>query len=319
MSASATVTPDLESQFNNSRSDCSRGLTKARAQRFTEQFRIDDKHRESKREVVSATMAAIKQLQRCEQELNQFIKDSVTSAIHVYVSKGPDAKRLHRALMSRLDIFRARLNLPDILNAQYMARGAPEIWGSANSMIASACERLAESFEKALYQMVENNVFGLIQWHSNDVCEYYYYRAVATLKSAERYKTRTETKEDWSRNRIEEWEFKSRVTRFHEQQFYERHEHHLYESVVTDWPAKNIKMPSYIRELLNRCPAILHPEVQVVSGEMIREDIKVQQISSRQFEREEELYARCIATGRLMSPAVTIGSTVVAGWSDRDL
>lgn len=286
-----------------------------------EMFQIDPAHMNSKKDTVSALTQAVQKIDDCRASLNQFLDDCVTSAVHVYADSTSQSFRrdMFDSLKYRMPVSRIELDMPDILNAQFAARPAMEMWADANSLIANSCGELSSAFDHCLFDMVDRNVFGVLHWHSADVCEYHYFRAVGLIDCTSRYSTRTESRTSWNNARTETWEITARHDSFCEQEFYERHEHHLYDSLVTEWPAEQIRMPSYIRELMSRVPELLRPEVRIVSGEMLREDIKVNKISERSFERSADVFARCIAKGRLVSPAVVIGSTVVAGWSDRDL
>ena len=78
-------------------------------------------------------------------------------------------------------------------------------------------------------------------------------------------------------------------------------------------------MPEWPRNILRACPPWLAPFVNVVSGDMIREDVQEAEVGREHWNEEEYLTRRIVRTGRLYSPAVTLGTFVLTGWSGADL
>ena len=189
------------------------------------------------------------------------------------------------------------------------------------SILEKECKVLVRKLARTLAEMVDRNVFGLLEYHQDaaDVCKYYYFRSlykhdVTALKEQMTKRVEDREQRSWGEFLVEKTINEHRVTLIHE-----RHEHHLYESERLTYPWKDLKCPPYIRSMLDHIPDLFRDDLFVVEGEMVHEEVKSSVVVDETFKTEGETFATLIRQGQLWSPAVVIGDTVLSGWSDRDL
>jgi len=274
----------------------------------------------NKKSIVATFVASMEIADAVCKDLGTFLDNCVTSGIHVYCEDN-HARSLFDKARHHFTIPKIQLLPTQLLEWDLMAKPAEEILRICKESAETRIREVVQAFFEVLNQMAEANYFGLWERHADDptVCRYYFYRMVARqLHSKDKITTRYERRNASTPGIVEEWEVKQVESFLQEKLLYERHEHQLYDSAAHDWPASHIRMPGFIKTLVNSVPVCLRKHVKIVAGEMVKEEVKFSKISERTISIMGEEKATMIRRGLLISPAVVIDRFVVAGWSDSD-
>jgi hypothetical protein len=188
------------------------------------------------------------------------------------------------------------------------------------SLARSAC-KLVESFFSALEQLVDKEVVGLIQWHSDSVCKFHFFRRLLVHEFDGRT-TKEQTATFWRSvdgREVERTE-KTTATTTKGRHVHEhiRHEQQLMNAANRPLGSSDLVIPEDVQQILDVVPHWLSPFVGVAVGECFRERIIRHTEKSEQWEDSQITKQVIERPVTYFDPAVTIGEFVLAGWGQRE-
>lgn len=92
----------------------------------------------------------------------------------------------------------------------------------------------------------------------------------------------------------------------------EQHVHHLENISLSPFATYTKSLPSWAQPLRKIVPTWVKPDVQVIEGKIVREEVSILDNYTREWEST-------VVEQEKLSPAIVLGDLVLAGWSDQDL
>ena len=182
------------------------------------------------------------------------------------------------------------------------------------SLAKSVCD-MVESFFSAMEQLVDKEVFGLIEWCDESVCKFHFFRRLL-IHRFDGETTTVRTDRVWRTVDEPGWEQATTTTtkkkkgrHIHE---HIRHEQQLMEAAKRPLDAPDLVIPESVQEIVDAIPEWLTPFVRVAVGECFRERI------IRHTEKTEKWSQVVERAVTYYDPAITIGEFVLAGWGQRE-
>ena len=178
---------------------------------------------------------------------------------------------------------------------------------------------LVESFFHSLEQLVDKGVIGLIEWRTESLCKFHFFRRLV-MHVFQGQTTDERTKGVWQN--IDGWE-SVHIERTERTTGREIHEHVRFEQQLMNastrhLAAPDLVIPEDVSRLLTAIPEWLSGLVRVAVGECFRERVirKIEKdeawedavVSQHVFERPVVYF----------DPAICIGEFVLVGWGQRD-
>lgn len=220
---------------------------------------------------------------------------------------------------------RPKLEVIDVLRAELMGRPDKDVL----QMLRDAMREMANDVIGQLQQMISTlqsqNVAGSITWFDVDVCKYHYFEYRRGTRKVTSPTTHTSERRVYEETAWVTYEVVHRTTNLEKYDVCTRVEHHLFSAARHQFPAPDVPKPAHLAPLFKTIPDWLAPHVFIVEGDMLRETFQdqTQQVSVTPIATHEvgrkEIGREQITTGLNYSPAVTIGSLVIGGWSKADL
>jgi hypothetical protein len=180
---------------------------------------------------------------------------------------------------------------------------------------------LVESFFLMLEQLVNKEVVGLIEWRSDSLCRFHFFRRLVTHvsdgQSVEEREADYWRQVDGRTVALREKSIHT-TTKWREIHELIRHEQQLMKASKRPLDSPGVAVPEEIRRVAASIPAWLSPFVRVAVGDCFRERIirhaekekhwEDTKVNRRVFERPVLYY----------DPAITIGEFVLLGWGRRE-
>ncbi len=208
---------------------------------------------------------------------------------------------------------------PDsVLSAELIAKPIGEVYQSLDRSIRQTTHRVIQSTFEALDRLVDRSIFGLIEWTSESVCKFHFFKENSVYHRKSNPSSSVQSNwqnvdavqdiwevEEVRTSEIEEKEVKSRW----------RHEHHLMKAEKVILPADSVAVPKDVQPIIEKIPAWLADEAYVVTGEQFREDVIEQKFKDRVW-LKEFVKERLIRT--VYDPAIVIDKFVLTGWGEEE-
>lgn len=278
----------------------------------------------NRRTLVSAYDASVKQIARLQDDIEKLL-GAVLSAFVWNGSGDRHAEFRQQKLKSEKESLRiGPLEIADALFAEVMLQDDESIKATFRSALDETLQGLFGGFRATLERLQERRIVGGIRWFGDDVCAYDFYRVSrGERKTGESTDHRTDRIEHRGSSPLAgSWsEFDVVTHRTHFQTFdaLEHHEHQLFNAARFQFPAKQVRKPKFVEELLRTIPPWMQKHIFVVEGDMLRETVDVSEKHVASRDETFELSRTLVRAGLLYSPAVTLGSFVLTGWSKRDM
>ena len=200
------------------------------------------------------------------------------------------------------------------LDAATVAKEPPVVMARLTKSLATSVFDMVESFFSAMEQLVDKEVFGLIEWHSDSVCKFHFFRRLLIHQfdgqTTERTEELWDAIDDWGGSRVTTTTTTAKKGRHIHEQI--RHEQQLMEAAKRPLAAPDLVIPEDVQEIVDAIPEWLAPFVRVAVGECFRERI------IRHTEKTEEWSQVIERAVTYFDPAITIGEFVLTGWGQRE-
>jgi len=165
-----------------------------------------------------------------------------------------------------------------------------------------ATEKVVESFLESLQRLHENGVVGVIEFPVEGACRFRFYETHVDEGTVNTKVKRSRTR----RFRRTTTTTTGRVDLSHHER-----EHQLAFATRHGLPHYEELIPKRIRTMLETVPLWLHPEIEIVDGDLFREQ------SRKRHKRTEEWTERHVQQTRIRydpDPAATLGTFVLGAW-----
>ncbi|HEX3659378.1 MAG TPA: hypothetical protein VHV55_26555 [Pirellulales bacterium] len=285
-----------------------------------EKFAREIRHK-NRRDMIAAFVNSLQELKRFQRDWDVLL-DAVVDAF-VWKGRGDSELRLYRKALedARKALPRPSLELADPLVAELMVGSDDEAKNALGAAVRDSATRMTSAFHASLDEMRRQQIIGAIEWLSKDVCKYHFYRIRRIEKKIGESK-RTESggrTEDAYFGEWREIEKTYQVNHIGRFDVLERHEHHLFNAARFQYPAPTLRKPTFINAFLKGVPPWVQKYIFISEGDMLREDVTKHEREVERFDTEKLLSSQVVRSGRLWSPAVSLGTFVLTGWSTSDL
>lgn len=279
--------------------------------------------------LVASYIQSLNQLDRYRRDVDGMIRAACIANLEFRQEQGEthagakDAVvtgKLKEMLQSSFD---AWMPVRNVVDARLVSRPKAEIQTKLESALKQAVADFCQQFFDLLARMVDQELFGLVEWLPNNCCAYHFFRRVIIQEnegaservSEERFRTPRQPDRGFGRQivgrrTIEQTKGKGRhIHRF------ARHQHDVMQAIHTSIRDSRVVMPPSVQHLCETVPSWLYPFVQVIDGTIIREriierDATVDHWTDTQI-RDEPIIG--------YEPAVIIGAFVLTGWGPREV
>ena len=264
---------------------------------------------------VKSYNASLEQLLRCRREFDHLLATTGETSLR-YRDSSPSLRRhrgeipehereraLENGLKAVLETTRAEwLPIRNILSARLISQSPTEVRRALASGLHEATQSFSKQCCRLMSRMVDEEVFGLVEWFPNQCAAYHFFKRTVTQQIDLVTKTTVANREDTT-------------TRGSTRVLIARHEHAVMNAIRTTLGNTKVPMPPDVREVVRSIPVWLQPLTSVVDGDLFRE-----RIVEREVEREHwsETIARDV-TVYGWDPCVLIGPYVVTGWGPREI
>jgi hypothetical protein len=281
--------------------------------------------RANRQALIAAYNYSLAELKSRAGELDRLLAAIIESQVRPIQAAHREASALRGEKIGAMFVKTPRMTVRilDVLRAELMARPEPEVAEVLRSALRSMADDLLRQFAHVLRSWHANGSVGDITWYSTNVCKYHYFEFRRGSRIVSGKTTRRE--EVRHPNLWVTYEIVSRVVDYEKFDVSTRVEHHLFNAMRHQFPAPRVRRPRHLAPLFAAIPDWLAPHVFIVEGDMLREtfDHGTAKVSSERVGKQDigqsVVDRRVIQTGINYSPAVTIGSLVVGGWSQADL
>lgn len=212
----------------------------------------------------------------------------------------------------------------NVLDAKLVSVAVPIIRERLEAALTQSVAEFSAQFLGLLANLVDRQLFGLVEWLPNHCCSYHFFKQVVIQENdgaSERVLTETffdqitERDSDTGRQIIG----KQQVERTHGQGRHEhrlaRHQHEVMNAVRTSILNSQVVMPPVVQELVKVVPDWLDDFVYVIDGDIFRERIIEQDIRAEKW-ADVQVYDEPIIG---CEPGVIIGPYVLTGWGPREV
>jgi hypothetical protein len=277
--------------------------------------------------LVESYIQSLQELEGYRRDVEDLVRRACMANLEFRQGKGEThAKARDKALSAQLDQMIAKaaahwLPTKNILDAKLVAQPVPTVQEKLHAALAEATTDFVTQFFELLAQLVDRQLFGLVEWMPNHCCNYHFFKQVIIQENdgttsrivGSRF---TDTNAPFGfRERIIGWnEVEDRTEGQHRHRF-ARHEHSVMNAIHTTIRNSAVIMPPEVLPLVEHIPEWLYPLVQVIDGDIIRERIIEQETTVETWEeaviRDEPIFG--------CEPAVIIGPYVLTGWGPREV
>ena len=169
-------------------------------------------------------------------------------------------------------------SFPSIATAEFVSRNRYELKAHLIEDSIGHSKQLATRCAKQLVQLTSMNAMGLTEWYEGNICRYTFFRRSVFAEKG------------LTQNQLI------------------CHEHHLVDAFVCHPSNAPVSIPDNVGVLISRAPKWLAPELRLVVGTMILEEISEKVVKVEQWKVRKRI-------PRMHDdPALVIGPVVLTGW-----
>ena len=205
----------------------------------------------------------------------------------------------------------------NISGAELFSRPANEYRRDIDNSLSQECEKFAEQFLLQLASLVDQELVGLVEWLPDDCCRYHFFRQVILQQETERD---VDVHDSWDTD--QDSDFRPRgnrretsTTSVKHQIRQARHLHELINAIRTSINNSKVVMPPQIVRLTKSVPEWLYPFVEVIDGQIVREQTIERDIAIEDWTqvvvRDEPIVG--------IDPGIVIGPYVLSGWGTTEI
>ena len=155
------------------------------------------------------------------------------------------------------------MEIADALMAEVMVNEEDIIRQGFQEALQETISRMLMSFKAVLIQLQHQHVVGSIEWLSEDVCKYDFFRTHRNeRKTGESFRNHEEHQiranmvgRTWTTYNVT-----SRVNHFSISDTIEHHEHQLFNAARHQYPARKVPRPAFVSTLLAKIPTWIQPQ-----------------------------------------------------------
>ena len=219
----------------------------------------------------------------------------------------------------------------NILDAPLVSQDPSRLRNKLDEELTEVIRGFSVQLFEMLAKLVDRELVGLVEWWSNHVCNYHFFKRVVIQQNEGTSTTVSESFPDaWpiynpkTRRHIVGYRT-TRDTRGKGRHIHTlaRHEHKVLDAVRTSIENSSVVMPLSVVELIKNIPDWLRPFIEVVDGTLYRELIVVRETKVEDW--LDEVVRVMPIEQRLESlifgyePAVCLGPFVLVGWGPREI
>jgi hypothetical protein len=218
---------------------------------------------------------------------------------------------------------------PDVIDFDFAALAPLEKWKALGQALVATAQNLVENIFRALDTMQENRLIGLVQQHPNNPAAFRfdYHRSIVDERQSESVRAEEIIKRETAFEGFWQKDTKTFQHKLITERKFERSHrnaritHIIHNGRLTDINVR-IRKPPFVETFLKSVPCSLAPYLQIVHGDMIREErVEITTGVEKWTERDEEslLLLDRTETTYKWDPGVCLGHWCLMGWSDSDL
>lgn len=295
--------------------------------------------------LIDCYVASLTVLRRCQSDIEALVRTACETSLEFRQETGETNEAAREAAIAeRLRETLERIGtilppLPNVLDTTVVSQLAPIVQTRLDAALRAAVERFSTDLFELFARLVDQEVFGLVEWHPNHCCSYHFFKRVVIQENdgaySESYDTLLEDMEDdFADGLDDEDDFgaglddnsigrniigtrTTRIVRGSGQHTHRlaRHEHGVMNAIRTSIANSRVVMPLPVQRLVETIPGWLEPFVQVIDGQIFRERIIERDLTVTRWEdvevRDEPIFG--------CEPAVIVGSYVLTGWGPREV
>lgn len=288
---------------------------------------------EDREALVKAYNASLQTLETYRQDVDKLVRLACQANLDFRQARGDtNAKARDEALQNKLSEMLSAVSSVwrppvSVLNAAWVGGPLPELRNVMDESLQGAVTSFCEQFVELMAQLVDREMFGLVEWHPNQCCSYHFFKQVV-IQENDGFETRTseefgidpdtevtDVEDDGWRNEVIGVRRTETVTRGKHHYRHARHQHDVMHAVHTSINNSRVVMPPAVKTLVEAVPDWLYEHVEVIDGDIFRERVIEQNTGCEDWAdvqvKDEPIYG--------CEPGVIIGPFVLTGWGPREV
>jgi len=203
------------------------------------------------------------------------------------------------------------------LSAELLAKPFDQVHKQLQRSLQQTAHRMVQSVFDAMDRLVDRSVLGLIEWTSEEVCKFHFFREKSHYQRTKRTSHNQNRREyDAEEDTWEVEEVSVTETREQEQTSRFRHEHQVMDARRLAHDSTRVAVPIAIQPIVHKLPNWLTPETSIVTGDLFCEEVIEQPRRKRQW-LKEILKKHKVRVE--YDPAIVIDRFVLTGWGEQEM
>lgn len=288
--------------------------------RLWSRFALPDEKPESLDGVVHVYDSDRQQLSGWRSEMRRLLDALATASFELRATEGSAPTETERILAARKETAREKFAFPPsgldkTLSAELLLTPPSAVHGALVRELRTQLKQFADHVFATLDRLVDDKAVGLIEWLSDSLCRFHFFRDVVVHNSetsnldevraviTDKTSGRLMTQVSEIRNQAG-----TNVYRL------ARHEHDLMNAVRESIDETTLIIPRAIEAVIAEIPDWLLDMSGIISGDCVRERIIERDLRTDAWESTEQEVVRVY-----FDPAVTVGDYVLIGWGEADI
>jgi hypothetical protein len=237
------------------------------------------------------------------------------------IDPGKQQEREEAKIRECMDVAMPMVGLGAELDVSTVAQGPEAAFERLTKSLRRSTRELVESLFSALEHLVDKQVVGLIEWPTESLCKFHFFRRVL-IHVFEGQTAKEHVREYWrtvgGREMVRTETTRNTTTKGRDVHQLVRYEQQLMKASPRRLDTAELVVPLEVQRVLAAIPGWLSPFVRVAVGECFRERIIRHSEKTEQWEDSETSQQVDERPASYYDPAVTIGEFVLVGWGERE-
>ena len=217
----------------------------------------------------------------------------------------------------------------NIVSADLLSQPLDVYRQQLDKALSDEVAHFSRNFFELLQHLVDQELFGLVEWLPKQCCRYHFFRRVVIQGASVKTATVTENRDRGFDNYFGQQIAGHRITTTSQKVKHEirfaRHQHELINAVRTSIGNSTVVMPPAIVQMIKFIPEWLYPFVEVIDGHIVRELIVERDVSIKDWTKVDVHDEPIIGVNMRdypvfdHDPGIVIGPYVLSGWGSVEI
>ncbi len=238
-----------------------------------------------------------------------------------------ESRHTHKLMLQKLNELEAIMpqlafRRPAVIRAELDAMPEFVIRTAIENALRASAEELVLATLEMLDRLVSMQMVGLRIWTSDTSCRFHFFRHVVIEEAKETRRTKQQSSRIVTERATPQREINTVHRTERDFELTHRHSRQIHEVVLAKnhaLPARHVRRPDRVNNLLEAMPAFMRPHGRIITGQEVHRTIIEQDLRKESStEVEEKAEIKRIVLYR-PDPAVVFCHYVLTGWGDEEM